>query len=135
MNSSRLEEDKIIKDVRNLFTLNKKTDDTTIKDIRNRFRLKNVDDTTIKDERNIFRLKKIKAIKDRILRDIRNLFEHEDYYEPVTIGKFRSKNYIEYKSNGYKKLSVKEYLNKIKPYYKDIIDDPKKSDMWKLYFL
>ena len=50
MNSSRLEEDKIIKDVRNLFTLNKKTDDTTIKDIRNRFRLKNVDDTTIKDE-------------------------------------------------------------------------------------
>ena len=33
----------------------------------------------IKDVRNIFRLKKEnKAIQDRINRDIRNLFEHEE---------------------------------------------------------
>ena len=31
-----------------------------------------------------------------------------------------------------KTLSVKEYLNKISPYLKDIINNLKKSDTWKL---
>ena len=36
------------------------------------------DENIIKDIRNLFRLEKeIKAIKDRILRDIKNLLEHE----------------------------------------------------------
>ena len=41
-----------------------------------------------------------------------------------------SKNYIGYKSNGArnKKLSVEEYLDKIKPYLQAIVDDIKKSD-------
>ena len=54
--------------------------------------------TAIKDIRNIFRLgKKTKAIKDRILRDIKNLFEHEEenYYKPVRVSNFWSNNYIE----------------------------------------
>ena len=38
---------------------------------------------------NLFRLvKKTKAIKDRILRDIKNLFEYEEeenYYKPVRV--------------------------------------------------
>ena len=36
--------------------------------------------------RNVFRLKKEnKGIKDKIITDIRNLFEHEEkYYKPVT---------------------------------------------------
>ena len=73
-----------------------------------------------------------KVIKDRILKDIRNLFEHEeeDYYKPVRVGNFWSNNYMEYKSNDdrNKTLSVEEYINKIKPYLKDI----KKSDTWKI---
>ena len=42
-----------------------------------------------------------KVIKDRILKDIRNLFEHEEkgYYKPVRVGNFWSNNYMEYKSN------------------------------------
>ena len=43
--------------------------------------------------RNLFRLKKEnKAIKDRIIRDITNLLEHEeeDYYKPVTVGNYWS---------------------------------------------
>ena len=49
------------------------------KDIRNLFRLKNaLNYTAIKDIRNFFRVQKeTKAIKDRILRDIKNLLEHE----------------------------------------------------------
>ena len=50
------------------------------KDIRNIFRLKiELNYTAIKVISNIFRQEKeIKAIKNRILRDIKNLFEHEE---------------------------------------------------------
>ena len=43
-------------------------------------------------------------------------------------------NLIEYKSNtdGNKALSVKEHLHRIRPYLKDIIDNLKKSDIWKI---
>ena len=42
-------------------------------------------------------------------------------------------NYIEYESNGdrNKNLSLKEYLNKIKPYLRDLIIDLQKSGTWK----
>ena len=47
---------------------------------------------------------------------------------------FWSKNYIEYESNGdrNKALSVEEFLNKIRPYLKDIINNLKKSNTWKI---
>ena len=61
MESLRLEEENMVKDIRNLFKLKKELNYTPIKDIRNPFRLE----------------KETKAIKDRIVRDIKNLFEHE----------------------------------------------------------
>ena len=70
MESSRLDERNIIKDVRNLFKLKKEIDDTTIKYIRNILRINTEN----------------KLIKDIILRDIRNLFEYieeENCYKPV----------------------------------------------------
>ena len=69
----------------------KQKENNIIKDVRNLFRLKNeMDDTTIKDVRNLFRLsKENKAVKDRVIIDIRKLFEHEeDYYKPVRVGDF-----------------------------------------------
>ena len=48
---------------------------------------------------------------------------------------FRSKSYIEYESNSSnrnKALPVEEYLNKIAPYLKGIINNLKKSDAWKI---
>ena len=72
MESLRLEERNIIKDIRNLFRQKKELDYTAVKDIRNLFRLK----------------KETKAIKDRILRDIKNLLEHEEeqnYYAPERV--------------------------------------------------
>ena len=50
------------------------------------------------DIRNLFRWdKETKVIKHRILRDIKNLFEHEEenYYRPVTVSNFWRNNYIE----------------------------------------
>ena len=46
----------------------------------------------------------------------------------MRIGNFWSNNY----SDRNKILSAEEYLNKIKPYLKDIINDLKKFDMWKI---
>ena len=72
MESLSLEERNIIKDIRNLFRQKKELDYTAVKDIRNLFRLK----------------KETKAIKDRILRDIKNLLEHEEeqnYYAPERV--------------------------------------------------
>ena len=91
----------------------------------------------LRDIRTVFRLEKEnKTIKDIILRDIRNLFENkeeEKYCKAVRVHNFWSNNYIEYESSSdrNKTLSSKEYLNKIRPYLKDI-NNLKKSDSWKI---
>ena len=81
------EEEKIIKDIKNLFRLKKELNCTAIKDKKNLVR----------------REKETKEINCRILRDVKNLFEHEEeeekYYKPVRVNNFWSNNYIEYKSN------------------------------------
>ena len=114
------EKENIIKIIRNLFRLKKELNYTAIKDIRTFFRLE----------------KETKAIKDRIIRDIKNLFKHEEenHYKLVTVSTFYSNNYIEYESNSdrNKTLSVEEYLDKIRPYLKDIVNNLKKSDAWKI---
>ena len=58
-------------------------------------------------------------------------FEQEDdCYKSITVGNFWHSNYIEYESNSdrNKNLSLKEYLDKIKPYLSDIIIDLQNSD-------
>ena len=93
------------------------------------FRLKKeIDENTIKSTTNLFRLKKEnEAIKDRMIRNIANQSEKEknDYYKPVRVRNFWSRNYIECESNGgrNKTLSIEEYVNKIRPHLKDIIKD------------
>ena len=59
----------------------------------------------------------------------------EDNYNPVRIGNAFSSNYIEYKSNGDKgkTLSIKYYLDEIKPYLTDIINDHKTQGEWKIH--
>ena len=78
---------------------------------------------------------KIGEIK-KILYDPRNnLFkQQEDNYKPVRIGNAFSSNYIDYKSNADKDktLSIKDYLDEIKPYLSDIINDQKTHGEWKI---
>ena len=97
------------------------------------FLFKEIDDTTIKDTKNLFtRKKENEAIKERIIRDIRNLFEHKegDCYKPVRAGNFWSNNYIDPESNSdtNKTISIEVYLNKVWSCLKDIINNLKKSD-------
>ena len=58
----------------------------------------------------------------------------ENYSKPVIVDNLWSNNYIEHESNRdrNKTLSVEEYLNKIRPYLKDIINNLKKSGPWKI---
>ena len=83
-------------------------------------------------------MKKNETIKDKTIRNIRNIFVHEEeiYYKPVRVGNFWSNSYIDYEINGdrNKTVSVEEYLNKIRPYFKDIINDLKKS-IWKIQLM
>ena len=53
--------------------------------------------------------------------------EEGKYCKSVRVNNFWSNNYIEYKSNGDKNrmLSVEEYLDKIRPYLRNIINDLK----------
>ena len=53
--------------------------------------------------------------------------EKEDYHKPVREGHFWSRNYIECESNRHKSktLLIEEYLNKFRPYLKDVINDLK----------
>ena len=90
---------------------------------------KETEDNIIKDVRYLFSLK-----KDLEIRKHFELEKEENHYKPVTVGNFYSNNYTEYESNGgrNKTLSIKEYLNKIRPYLKDAINNLKKSDSWKI---
>ena len=60
--------------------------------------------------------------------------EEKYYYKLIRVGNFSNDNYIEYESSGdrNKNLSIKEYLDKIKPYLTDIIINLQKSDTWKI---
>ena len=59
-----------------------------------------------------------RIIKNRIIRDIRTLFqqqEEKDYHKPKKVSNFLNNNYIEYESNGDKNRNflLDKYLNKI----------------------
>ena len=60
-----------------------------------------------------------------------NLFEQEeDYYKPKKVSNFWNYNYIEYENNVDKNrnLSLDEYLNKVKPYLRNMVIDLQSSD-------
>ena len=71
------------------------------------------------------------------IRSIKNFFDFstdEDYYKPIIIDGVFYGNYIQYESMGDegredenkdKNLSVEEYLHKIKPYLRDLINNRK----------
>ena len=79
----------------------------------------------------------MRGIKSVVLRYIKNLFfeyeKEKENYKPKRGNNFWSNNYIECKSNGdiNKILSVEEYLNRIRTYLKSIINNLKKSSVWK----
>ena len=85
-------------------------------------------------------LSKIKTYQYNITRDIDYLFNEiteEGYYEPVEIKSAFDGNYIEYESRGDKddNSSLEEYLNIIRPYLRDMIDNHKSHSKSKIQII
>ena len=78
-----------------------------------------------------------------------NLNEHEDFiglenvkdlycildYKPILISTGFNNNYLEYGSEGSNSLSFTEYLDLIKPYLEDLINEKKNKGEWKLQLM
>ena len=60
--------------------------------------------------------------------------EEDDYYKPKEVKRAFDGSYVIYESRGdtHGRLSINEYFNIIKPYLKDLIDDHKSKDEWKI---
>ena len=91
----------------------------------------------IKENKTVKNIRKENFDIDKILRDLKPfLFEpdREDCYEPVWINNLSHNNDIEYESNGDKDktLSTEEYLDEIKPYLSNVINDHKTQGEWKI---
>ena len=102
---------------------------------------KNLSESKIKEieknftelEKNLSKTKKYYDYDDieyRGIKDVRDLFDFstgEEYYKPIIAKNTFNGSYIQYKSRGDKgkNLSIKKYLNMIKSYLSDIINNHK----------
>ena len=91
------------------------------------------------DERYLKKLKKNleKLQKYSITYNLDYLFnelDEVDYYEPKKVKSAFNGSYVLYKSKGDKdsKLSIYEYFDIIRPYLRDMIDNHKATDEWKI---
>ena len=73
-----------------------------------------------------------KGIKD--IEGLFNLSIGEDYYRPIIANGAFNNNYIQYESKGDKDkiLAVNEYLDLIRPYLVDMINEHKTQSEWKI---
>ena len=65
------------------------------------------------------------------LENVKDLYSNLDYKQVLITPGF-NKNYLEYGSDGNNSLSFKEYLDLIKPYLEDLINENKNKGEWKL---
>ena len=69
------------------------------------------------------------------IKDIENLFKisiDQDYYKPKLNKSGYNKNYTQYESRGDKILSLKEYLNPIEKYLRELLEEYKQKGEWKV---
>ena len=96
-------------------------------------KIKEIEKHFLELEKNLSKLKKFYDYDDieyKGKRDVRNLLNlsiDEDYYKPIKSNDAFNSNYIEYESKGNKDktLSIKEYLDMIRPYLGDMINNHK----------
>ena len=95
--------------------------------------MKEIERNVTKLEENLLKTKKYCDYDDieyRGIRNVRDLFDlsiDEDYYKPIIARVVLNSSYIQYENKGDKgkNLSIKEYLNMIKPYLRHTINDHK----------
>ena len=88
-------------------------------------------------DKRILRLDKYHDYDDyeyKGIKDIENLFKiliDKDYYKPKLNKSGYNKNYAQYESKGDKILSLKDYLNLIEKYLRELIEEYKLKGEWK----
>ena len=65
------------------------------------------------------------------IENVQNLFKIS-IYKPTIVKSGYNNNYIEYRSEGDKLLTIEEYLNLIEPYLRELINDHKNKGEWKI---
>ena len=103
---------------------------------------KEIEKNLLELENNLFKPNKYYDYNDteyKGIRDARNLFNlsiDKDCYKPIRTN-YDFTGYIEYESNGDKDkdktFSIVEYLNMIRPYLRDIINNHKTQGKWKVH--
>ena len=89
-------------------------------------------------DKRIFRLDKYHDHDDfeyKGIKDIENLFKisiDKDHYKPKLIKSGYNKNYVQYESKRDKISSLKEYLNLIQKYLRELIEEYKLKGEWKV---
>ena len=91
-------------------------------------KIKEIEKNLLKLRKSLSKLKKYHYYDDieyKGIRIVKNLFDlsiDEHYYKPIKTNDAFNSNYIEYESKGDKNktLLIKEYLNMIKPFLRDI---------------
>ena len=83
--------------------------------------------------KTIKEIRKENSDEDKILRDFDFIFDPgKDHHEPKKTASAFNNNYIQYESMGDKdeNLSVKEYIDAIRSYLSDIINNHKTQGEW-----
>ena len=65
------------------------------------------------------------------IENVQDLFKIS-IYKPAIVKSGYNNDYIEYKSEGDKLLTIEEYLNLIEPYLRELINDHKNKGEWKI---
>ena len=97
--------------------------------IENKNELENSNEYLNELDRKIIKLNEYNN-NDDFIENVRQLFSIVNY-EPILIKTGFNNNYLEYRSEGNDSLSFEEYLNLIKPYLNDLINDKKDKGEWK----
>ena len=98
--------------------------------IENKNELENSNEYLNELEKKIIKLNEYNNNND-FIENVRDLFNIVNY-EPILIKTGFNNNYLEYRSEGNDSLSFEEYINLIKPYLNDLINDKKDKGEWKL---
>ena len=123
-----------IKEIRrNLYEIKNKTNLFAL-------RMKEIEERLDELERNLSKSKKYYDYDDaeyKGIKDVKDLFDSptdEDYYKPIIVNGAFNNDYIQYESRGNKGkiLTVNEYLDIIRPYLRDVINDHKTQSEWKI---
>ena len=104
-------------------------------------KLKKIEKNLLKLEKNLSKLKKYYDYDDaeyKGIRDVKDLFDlsiDEDYYKPIIAEGSFNNSYIRYEIIGDKgkDLSIKKYLDMIRPYLSDIINNLETQGKWRTH--